>query len=431
MNDSQYPTETIIAFSTVPLKFGNGASDEIGYEAKKLNAKRVLICTEKNVRATGHPERIKNIIESEGITTDIFDAIEVEPTDKSLEKAVEELEGKGVDLYVAIGGGSVMDSTKAINLLLSHPATVMDYINKPIGKGLPAPGPLKPMIAIPTTAGTGSETTPVAVLDMVDLHVKSGISHPYLKPTNALIDPLLTITMSPGITASTGMDVLMHALEGYTNMPFDMRKKPDQPYQRAAYIGSNMITDLFCEKAIAYVGTYLRRAVANPYDLEARWYMMAASILAGIGFGNSGVHIPHAMGYPIAGGVRNYHPSGYPGGKVMVPHGQAVAITAPAAFRFTASIWPEKHAHAAKLLGVNTTGILSVIDSGVALSEEIIRLMKDIGFPNGLTEFGYAKQDIPKLVEGTLKQQRLLAGCPRMAGERELTQIAEASMVFW
>jgi alcohol dehydrogenase class IV len=431
MNLSEYPTETIITFSSVPLKLGHGASDEIGYEAKKLSARRVLICTDKYFRTTGHPDRAKKIIENEGIAAEIFDAIQIEPTDKSLEKAVEELNGEAFDLYVAIGGGSVIDSTKAINLLISYPAPVMDYINKPIGRGLPAPGQLKPMIAIPTTAGTGSETTPVAVLDMVDLHVKSGISHPYLRPTKALIDPLLTITMSPGVTASTGMDVLMHALEGYTTMPYDMRKKPDQPDHRVAYIGSSMITDIFCEKAIAYVGTYLRRAVANPHDLEARWHMMAASTLAGIGFGNSGVHIPHAMGYPIAGGVRNYRPLGYPVEKAMAPHGQAVAITAPAAFRFTASIWPEKHAYASRLLGFNETGNLSSMNSAMALSDQIIRLMKDIGFPNGLTEFGYTRQDIPNLVEGTLKQQRLLSGCPRQVGEKELTQIVEASMMYW
>lgn len=431
MNLAEYPAETIITFSSVPLKLGFGASDEIGYEAKKLGAGKVLICTEKNFRETGHPDRIKKIIESEGIAADIFDGIEVEPTDISLEKAVEELKGNDFDLYIAVGGGSVIDSTKAINLLISYPAQVMDYINQPIGKGLPAPGPLKPMIAIPTTAGTGSETTPVAVVDISALHVKSGISHYHLKPTQALIDPLLTVTMSSGLTASTGMDVLTHALEGYTTMPYDKRKKPEDPSQRAAYIGSNILTDIFCEKAIFYVGTYLRRAVANPHDLEARWHMMAAAVLAGIGFGNSGVHIPHAMGYPVAGGIRDYRPSGYAVEKAMVPHGQAVAITAPAAFQFTAPIWPEKHAYAAQLLGGVAPENESVMDAAMMLSDGIIRLMKDIGFPNGLMELGYTEADISKIVEGTLKQQRLLSGCPRQVGEKELTQITKGSMEYW
>jgi len=431
VNYFQNPTETLITFSTVPLKFGNGASDETGYEAKRLGANRVLICTEKNIRKTDQPDRILRLIKNEGIDGEIYDQIHVEPTDKSIDDAVNILRNSEFDLYIAVGGGSVIDSTKAINLLMSYPAPVLDYINQPIGKALPVPGPLKPTIAIPTTAGTGSETTPVAVVDISDIHVKTGISHIYLKPTLALVDPLLTVTMTPGITATTGMDALTHALESYTCMPFNKRKRPDQPEQRTAYIGSNALTDMFCEKAIEYVGKYLRRAVADPYDLEARWHMMAAATFAGIGFGNSGVHIPHAMGYPVAGMVRGYHPSGYATGKAMIPHGQAVALTAPAALQFTAPIWPEKHIRAARLLGSAIPEELSVHEAAMSLSGEIIRLMKDIGFPNGLKELGYSEADIPKLVEGTLKQQRLLSGCPRSVGETELTQIARRSMQYW
>jgi len=227
------------------------------------------------------------------------------------------------------------------------------------------------------------------------------------------------------------MDVLTHALESYTSMPYDRRKKPDHPSQRAAYIGSNLITDTFCEKAIEIVGTYLRRAVADPYDLEARWHMMAGSTFAGIGFGNSGVHIPHAMGYPIAGGVRDYCPKGYPAGKAMVPHGQAVTISAPAALRFTAPISPDKHAYAAELLGIDTTGYPSDGDAAAVLSDSIVQLMRDIGFPNGLSEMGFVESDVPQIVEGTLKQQRLLVGCPRGVGEKELTRIAMESMMYW
>ena len=290
-----YPTETIIAYTTVPLKLGFGAADEVGYEAKRLGAKKVLIFTDKNLRATGHPGRLKKIIEKEGIGTDIYDDIHVEPTDKSFDKTANDLRGNEFDLYVAIGGGSTIDTTKAVNLLITYPAPVLEYVNKPIGNARPVPGPLKPTLVLPTTSGTGSEATPASVLDILDLKVKTGISHPHLRPTMALIDPLLTVSTSPEITASTGMDVLTHALESYTSMPYDKRKRPDHPSQRAAYIGSNIISDIFCIKAIEIVGKYLRRAVADPYDLEARWHMMLGSTLAGIGFGNSGVHIPHSM----------------------------------------------------------------------------------------------------------------------------------------
>ena len=430
MQIPEYPTESIITFTTVPIKFGFGAADETGYEAKRLGAKRALICTDKNLAATGHAEKVKKIIEKEGIGVEIYDEVHVEPTDRSFEKVTNDLKGSEFDLYVALGGGSSIDTTKAVNLLLTYPAPLLEYINKPIGNARPVPGPLKPILAIPTTAGTGSEITPVTVMDLLDMKVKSGISHPFLRPTMAIIDPLLTVSMSPEVTGSTGMDVLAHALESYTTMPYDKRKKPDHPSQRVAYIGSNIFSDIWCIKAIEIVGRYLRRAVADPYDLEARWHMLAGSTFAGIGFGNSGVHIPHAMAYPIAGMVRDYRPPGYDVDEVMVPHGHGVIATAPAAFRFTAPIWPEKHAHAAELLGVNTRD-MSVMESAMALSTEIIKLMKDIGSPNGIGDMGYTEADIPTMVEGTLKQQRLLVGCPRKIGEKELTQIAKESLNYW
>jgi len=246
MQVSEYPTETIIAYSTVPLKFGFAAADEVGYEARRLGAKKVLICTDKNIRAAGHPDRIRKTIQKEGLGADIYDDIHIEPTDKSFDKGASDLKGSEFDLYVAVGGGSTIDTTKAINLLTTYPAPVLEYINKPIGQARPVPGPLKPTLVLPTTAGTGSETTPAAVLDILEMKVKSGISHPYLKPTMALIDPLLTVSMPPEITASTGMDVLTHALESYTSMPYDQRERPDHPSQRAAYMGSNIISDIFC-----------------------------------------------------------------------------------------------------------------------------------------------------------------------------------------
>jgi len=431
MKVSEIPNEMVIAFSTVPLKLGLGASEEVGYEAKRLGARRALICTDKYLRATGHPDSIRQTIEKEGIGVEIYDEVSIEPTDESFDHAVESLKGNAFDLYIAVGGGSTIDTTKAVNLLITHPAPIMEYVNQPIGNGRPVPGPVKPMIALPTTSGTGSETTPVAVLDISSMKLKTGISNAQLMPTMAILDPLLTVSVPPEVTASTGMDALTHALESYTSMPYDKRERPGDPSRRVAYIGSNIITDLFCEKAIDLVGTYLRRAVADPYDLEARWHMMAGAILAGIGFGNSGVHVPHAMGYPIAGGIRDYRPKGYPVDKAMVPHGQAVTVTAPAALRFTASIWPEKHAYAAELLGVDTSGCRSDGEAALALSDGIVQLMKDIGFPNGLSDMGYTESDVPQLVEGTLKQQRLLVGCPRGVGEKELTRIAMGAMMYW
>lgn len=430
MEFSANMTESVITFFAVPIKFGFGVMEEMGYEVKRFGARKVLLCTDRMVKKAGYPQKIKKIIEKENIGVDIYDDIHIEPTDRSIEKTVNDLQGNEYDLYLALGGGSTIDTTKIVNLLLTHPAPVLDYVNQPIGGGKPVPGPVKPMLAMPTTAGTGSETTTVAVLDLTELKMKSGISHAFLRPALACLDPVLTVSLPPEVTASTGMDALVHALESYTTKPFDKRRKPAHPGERTVYMGCNPFTDIWDERAIEFIGQYLRRAVADPYDLEARWHIMAAATFAGLGFGNTGVHIPHAMAYPLASLLHKYQPPGYPVTGPMTPHGQAVSVTAPAALRFTAPVWPERHALAAELLGAETGG-LSAGEAASLLPGTIIELMKDIGFPSGIAALGYTEKDIPQIVEGTLKQQRLLSGCPRRAGEKELTRVALESMNNW
>jgi alcohol dehydrogenase class IV len=331
---------------------------------------------------------------------------------------------------VALGGGSTIDTAKAMNLFSTYPADLYDYINKPIGQGKPVPGALKPLVALPTTAGTGSETTAVIVLDLLDLHLKTGISHQYIRPSMAIVDPLNTLTMSPEVTASSGLDVFTHAAESFTNKPFNMRPRPSSPALRGAYVGSNPISDRWSEKAVEWAGKYLRRACYNGNDMEARTHMAMGSTFAGIGYGNAGVHIPHALGYPIAGLVKDWIPSGFGVDEPMVPHGISTALTAPASFRFTAPTNPEKHARLAELLGASTEG-LSADDAALLLPEAIVRLLKDTGCPNGLAAVGFTAADIPKLVEGGWKQQRLLVGSPRPVTEEGLYQILEESMVLW
>jgi alcohol dehydrogenase class IV len=286
------------------------------------------------------------------------------------------------------------------------------------------------MVAMPTTAGTGSETTAVIVLDLLELHLKTGISHQNIRPSMAIVDPLNTLTMSPEVTVSSGLDVFTHAAESFTIKPYNMRPKPANPSQRGAYIGANPISDLWSEKAIEWAGQYLRRACYNGNDLEARTYMAMGSTFAGIGYGNAGVHIPHALGYPIAGMVKDWIPAGFGVDEPMVPHGISTALTAPACFRFTAPTDPDKHARIADLLGV-TTGGLSAMDAAMMLPEAIIRLMQDIGCPNGLSAVGYTEADIPRMVEGGWKQQRLLVGSPRPVTKKDLHQILKESMVLW
>jgi hydroxyacid-oxoacid transhydrogenase len=429
MNGVTLPTETVFVMEMSPIKFGLGAMDEIGFDAARLGLRKALIFTDRNLAAAGLPDRVRALLEEQGVKADIYDGVEVEPTDRSMEDAAEYARTKDFDGLVAVGGGSTIDTCKAANLLTCHPAPLLDYINKPVGKGVPVPGPLKPLIAVPTTAGTGSETTAVAVTHVLDQNVKAGVSHRLLRPALGVVDPLNTVTAPPEVTAAAGADILTHAVESYTTRPYNARVKHHPP-DRPAYIGANPASDVWCEKAMEYVARYLRRAVLNGLDLEARVNLALAANYAGIGFGNAGVHIPHALAYPIAGLVRDYVPQGYRTRHAMVPHGMAVILTAPAAFRFTYPTAPERHLRAAELMGVPMIGLAEVARRE-ALPGALIALMRDTGIPNGLAAVGYTERDIPALVEGTLKQPRLLAGAPRAVGAADLDWILRDAMQYW
>jgi alcohol dehydrogenase class IV len=409
--------------------FGRGATGDVAYDLKRLGVRRPLLVTDRGLMQTGLPDRVCRLLREADLAADLYDDVHVEPTDASWQAIAEYVQGRDYDGFLAVGGGSVIDSTKAANLFTSYPAPLTDYLNKPIGKGLAVPGPLKPMLAVPTTAGTGSETTAVAVLDVLSLHVKTGISHRFLRPALAVVDPLNTVTLPPKATAYPGFDVLTHALESYTSRPYDARPR-HRPDERPVYVGRNPVSDLWCEKALEYLGRSLRRAVLNGYDLAARTDLALAATYAGVGFGNAGVHVPHALAYPIAGLVRDFTPPDYPDGEALIPHGLSVISTAPATFRWTFPTSPERHLHAAQLLGAN---ISTVTDAQAAevLPNTLAGLMRDTGIPNGLAALGYGDADVPSIVEGALKQQRLLAGCPRAVGRAELEDIVRRSMQHW
>src|SRR5689334_3991649 len=421
--------ETIFTWGAPPLKFGPGAADEVGFEMSGFGVRRALIVTDPGVSAIGAPQRIADALRRYDIESEIFDGVHVEPTDDSMNKAVEYARAQGEwDGFVAVGGGSAIDTAKTINLLTSHPGELMDYINKPIGKAKAPDGPLKPLIAIPTTAGTGSESTAMCILDVLSMKVKTGISHWRLRPTLAVIDPLLTMTLAPEVTAASGMDIVCHAVESYTARyytTFD-RKKAEE---RVTYCGSNPVSDLWCEKAMSLLAQSFRAAVHEGADnLEARSNMMMAATFAGMGFGNSGVHIPHANAYPIAGMVKDYVPEGYPPDEPMVPHGQSVSLTAPEAFRFSFDSAPERHLRAAELMDPRAD---KVNDPKEQLPSVLVRLMQDIGIPNGIGGVGYTESDVPDLVPGTMKQQRLLATCAKTPTEDDIAAIFTRSVENW
>ncbi len=419
--------ETIFTMEATPVKFGRGASAEAGWELRRLGVRRAMLVTDPGVAAAGYPEQVRKAIEAEGIDVVLYDRSRVEPTIESFQAAVDYALEHEVDGFVSVGGGSSIDTAKVANLVSTHPAPVMDYVNPPVGQGRKPPAPLRPHLAIPTTSGTGSEATTVAVLDIPELKVKTGISHRYLRPTQAIVDPDLTRSLSPEVTSSTGLDVICHAAESFLSKPFDTRDRPDSPDDRPPYQGSNPVADVWSAKALEFGGRYLRRAVADPEDVEARGFMMLAATMAGVGFGSAGVHIPHACAYPIASVKHEYQPSGYPDDHPFVPHGHSVIVTAPAAFRFTYDAAPERHTHVAGLLASKP-----IADPGPdTLPEVIRRLMQDVDAPRGVGEFGYHEDDIPDLVAGALKQQRLLAVAPKSVTEDDLRRIITASMTNW
>ena len=322
-----------------------------------------------------------------------------------------------------------MDTAKAANLYATFPAELLAYVNAPIGEGRPVPGQLRPLIAIPTTTGTGSETTGVAIFDFLEMGAKTGISHRALRPTMGLVDPENTRTLPKMVTACSGMDVLSHGLESFTALPYGEREAPDNPGMRPSYQGSNPISDVWAVRAIEMVSQNVVRAVQDGDD-EARAGMLLAATFAGVGFGNAGCHLPHGMSYPVSGGVRDYAPDGYPQGSPIVPHGMSVILNAPAVFRFTAPADPERHLHAARLMGADVSGA-SAEDAEELLADAIIALMRQIGMPNGLSAVGYLPEDVGTLVAGTMPQHRVTKLSPRPAGEDDLKRLFEDSMVLW
>ncbi len=415
-------SETVFTYAAPGLKFGRGASTEIGWDVRQAcrgDTARVLLVTDPGVAATGHPHRIADAMRLRGLDVTSYARARVEPTDDSLEEAVAFARSEGpFGAIVAVGGGSAIDTAKAVNLLVTNDGELMDYVNVPVGLGRPLEQPLLPLIAVPTTTGTGAESTTICVLDVLALQVKTGISHARLRPTLAVVDPDLTMTQPALVTASCGMDILCHALESYTARSytsFDAK----QPEERVPYCGANPIADMFAERALSLLAVSFREAVRDGSDATAREQMALAATFAGMGFGNAGVHVPHACAYPVAGRVRDYRPEGYPSEEPLVPHGMAVAMTAPAAFALTYAAAPQRHRRAAELLG------------GSDLPTLLRDLMRDIGLPSGLAELGYGAADIDDLVEGALKQQRLLATAPLEVTAEHLDAVFRDSLEHW
>lgn len=422
--------ETAFTMDASSIKYGPGVTREVGYDMKRLGGRRVMVVTDPNL-SDSEPVRVTlQALRDEGIDAVFFDQARAEPTDISFKEAISFAVDGRFDGYVGVGGGSSIDTAKVADLYATYPADFLDYVNYPVGKGLPVPGQLKPLIGIPTTAGTGSETTGVAIFDLLEMHAKTGIAHRALRPAVGIVDPNNTRTLPRMAAACTGFDVLCHALESLTAMPYSERPAAESPGLRPAYQGANPISDVWSARAIQMVSENIVRVVEDPSDDEARGQMILAATFAGIGFGNAGVHLPHGMSYPVSGMVRDYIPEGYVSDHAIIPHGMAVLLNAPAVFRFTASANPERHLYSAQLMGVDVSDAAPE-NAGELLASALVDLMRRTGVPNGLSAVGYGPDDVDELVAGTMPQHRVTKLSPRPFDEAQLKQLLLDSMTYW
>jgi len=422
--------ETVFTMDTSSIKYGPGVTREVGYDMKKLGTKRVMVVTDRNLSDSEPVSIALEALLAEGIDAVLFDQARVEPTDLSFKQAIQFATEGQFDGYVAVGGGSSMDTAKVANLYATYPAEFLAYVNAPIGEGRPVPGKLRPMVAIPTTAGTGSETTGVAIFDLIEMHAKTGIAHRALRPAVGIVDPNNTRTLPKMAVACPGLAVICHALEALTAIPYNARLAPASPDVRPAYQGANPISDVWAGWAIEMAAQNIVRAVEDPSDDEARGQMILAASFAGIGFGNAGVHLVHGMSYPVSGMVRDYVPEGYSSDYPIIPHGMAVTLNGPAVFRFTAEVDPARHLYGAELLGADVSGV-DAADAGEVLATTLANLMRETGIPNGLSAVGFGPDDVPQLVAGTLPQHRVTKLCPRPFDEADLERLFLDAMTCW
>ena len=412
------------------IKFGVGSLKEIGDDARMHGMTRVGLFCDPNVASLEPLETVKTSLGNAGIDSVIFTDIEIEPTDQSFKAAADFAAQGTFDGFVSIGGGSTIDTAKAANLYSSHPADFLAYVNAPIGEARPVPGPLKPHIACPTTFGTASECTGIAIFDLLEMEAKTGIAHRALRPSLGVLDPACLTSLPPAVVAANGFDVFSHAIESLTARPFTQREAPKNAGDRPLYQGANPYSDIACTEAIRLIGENLVGGVSAPEDVARCEPLMFAGMLAGIGFGNAGCHVPHAMSYAVAGLVRDYRPDGWGSNQPMVPHGISVIVNAPAVFRLTGPACPERHLKAAEAMGADVVDA-PLDQAGDILADRVIDMMKQTDMPNGLRGVGYSEEDLPRLVAKAHPQQRLLVNSPAPIGEDTLDHLFRDAMSYW
>jgi alcohol dehydrogenase class IV len=392
--------------SAVSLVFGREAVRQLGEVAGRLGAKRVLIITDPILTKAGLADRVRAPLAEAGVSVEVFAGGEPEPSLRAAEAAIADARRFRPDALLGLGGGSNMDLAKITATVLAHGGAPQDYVGDDR-----IPGPVWPLICVPTTAGTGSEVTAASVLTDTANHIKVGVLSNWLRPRVALVDPLLTVSCPPKVTADSGIDALTHAIEAYTAV--DNADFPLPPGERTVYQGRHPIPDCLAEKAIALTGTYLRRAVANGNDLEAREGMALAATLAGLAFSNVGVAAVHALEYPV-------------GGAVHCSHGCGNGLLLPHVMRFNLPARRREFAAIARLLGEDVTGLdeQAAAERGVAAVD---RLRQDIGIPARLRDIGVQEAQLRPFAEKAAGIRRILRVNPRPVTVDDLEAILRAA----
>jgi len=337
------------------VTFGPGALAELGPRLRMRNFKRVALYTDAGLAGSEHLERSRTSLRDAGIAFEEFSNVQIEPTDLSCLEAARFYSDSHAECAVAVGGGSVIDTTKAAVIYATHPAEFNHYLPAPIGAGMPIPAPLPPIFACPTTGGTGSEATAVSVVRIESLDTKFILQSPWMMPVEAIVDPLCATTLPARVVASGGFDLLSHALECYTARAYTKWDAVHDPALRPTVQGANPWSDIHAREALRLIDRYLVRAATDASDVEARGNMLWGATLAGMAFGNAGTHLPHAFSYGISHLAQSWHSEDYPDANgPFVPHGVAVATNAPSVYRYIAPAAPERHLEGATCLGADT-----------------------------------------------------------------------------
>jgi len=419
------PHATNRAFSLAgrDLVFGTGSLAEIGAHAQARGLRRVLLVADPQVRTVA---AVQDSLAAAGIDVETFSAIAVEPTRAAVEAAGQAARDARVDGFISLGGGSAMDTAKIANALSSHDLPLDDIMPAPFGAARPLPGPLKPHIACPTTFGTAAETTGIATFEWPERHAKVALTSDHLRPSLGLIDSEALVGLPPLAVAANGFDLLSHAIESLTARRFDSYPAFTDPARRPVTQGANPLAELGCVEAIRLIATHLEAAVAG--DAAALAQLSFAGLLAGTVFANSGNHLPHALSYPVSGHPRGWRAEGYPPGHALVPHGIAVGLSAPAAFRRLGTAVPDRFLRAALALGLED---VAEAEAGARVADALVLLARRTSLPNGLSAIGFGDSDISLLAEGALAQRRLIDNAPAPLNAADIEEVVRDSLILW